>query len=79
MEANVLDLRYHMKKILQALDRKEKITILYHGKIKGILMPAQKESARKIERHPLFGMESKSKISVLKQLENLRGGRYDDL
>jgi hypothetical protein len=37
MKATVVDLRYKMNEILKALDRREKVTLLYHGKIKGRL------------------------------------------
>ena len=79
MEATILDLRYHMKKVLRALDRKEQVKILYHGKVKGIILPAQKRSAKKIEEHPMFGMQSKTKLSVKKQLDTIRSGRYHDI
>lgn len=35
MQASILDLRYRMKEILQALERNETVEILYHGKRKG--------------------------------------------
>ena len=39
MQASILDLRYRMKEILQALERNETVEILYHGKRKGIIIP----------------------------------------
>ena len=35
MKASVVDLRYKMNDILKALDRNEKVAILYHGKNAG--------------------------------------------
>jgi hypothetical protein len=42
MEASVLDLRYRMDEVLKALDRREKVIILYHGKVKELKLSAFK-------------------------------------
>jgi hypothetical protein len=79
MQASILDLRYHMKEILQALKRNETVDILYHGKHQGTIIPhhaTTKELSTK--DHPYFGMAS-SKKSVAKQMDELRGGRFNDL
>ncbi|OGT42228.1 MAG: hypothetical protein A3F42_01320 [Gammaproteobacteria bacterium RIFCSPHIGHO2_12_FULL_37_34] len=75
MRASILDLRYHMKEILQALERNETIEILYHGKHKGILIPPARIQNLSTQNHPYFGMVA-SKKSVAKEMEKLRGGRY---
>jgi hypothetical protein len=79
MEASILDLRYHMKKVLQALDRNEEVKIFYHGKLKGILTPAQSKSKVKAEEHPFFGMHKNEKMSVDEMMNQLRGDRYHAL
>jgi antitoxin (DNA-binding transcriptional repressor) of toxin-antitoxin stability system len=80
MEATVVDLRYKMKDVLKALDRNEKVTVLYHGKIKGIIVPAERESHKKITDHPFFGMSSQNnKKSVLEELNDIRKSRYNDI
>ena len=81
MKATVVDLRYKMNDVLKALDRKEQVTVLYRGKIKGILMPAEKQITNlKISEHPFFGMiASSTSRSVLDELDTLRGSRYDDI
>lgn len=56
MKASVVDLRYKMKDILKALDRKEKVTILYHGNVKGTITPVDNIKPKKIKEHPFFGM-----------------------
>lgn len=77
MEASILDLRYHMKKVLHALDRNEEVKILYHGKVKGIIVPIpKKRQQKKIKDHPLFGMFTMDSMSVAEQMEKLRDGRY---
>ena len=77
MEASIVDLRYKSKDILKALDRNESVTILYHGKVKGIIKPAREKAESKITDHPFFGMYKEAEESVLDELENLRKPRYD--
>jgi len=76
MEASILDLRYHMKKVLQALDRNEEVKIFYHGKLKGILSPTKSKSNLKVEDHPFFGMRKSEEKGVEEVMEQLRGDRY---
>ncbi len=42
MKASVDDLRYKMNEVLKALDRREKVTLIYHGKVKGTIVPFEK-------------------------------------
>lgn len=79
MKATVVDLRYKMNDVLKALDRNEKVTVLYHGKVKGIIIPAGGEKQKKITENPFFGMSSDTQKSVLDELDDLRGSRYDDI
>lgn len=39
MKASIVDLRYHMKDVLRAIDRGETVTVLYRGKEKATLVP----------------------------------------
>jgi len=81
MKATVVDLRYKMNDVLKALDRNEKVTIFYRGKMKGVLIPSrQPRKEKKITGHPFFGMSpSNNDKSVLEEINSLRKGRYDDL
>ncbi len=81
MKATIVDLRYKMNDVLKALDRNEKVTIFYRGKVKGFLIPSEKQKKnQKISEHPFFGVFSKDKDnSVLDELNSLRGSRYDDI
>ncbi|ABX77906.1 hypothetical protein AYM02_05730 [Coxiella burnetii] len=80
MKASILDLRYNMKSVLKALERNEEIEILYHGKVKGTILPYRKPSSKKkITEHPFFGMLANEEKSVTEQMDTLRGGRYNDL
>jgi hypothetical protein len=75
MKASVVDLRYRMNEILKAIDRNEEVTILYHGKVKGVIKPKLSRARRRISDHPFFNMYS-SKQTVQEVMANLRGGRY---
>lgn len=82
MKASVVELRYKMKEILQALRRNEEVKILYHGKTAGTIVPVKKgTSGLHAADHPLFGMTkaSRSRQAVDKAMEELRGRRYRDL
>jgi len=79
MEASIVDLRYKMRDILKALDRNEKVTILYHGKVKGTILPNTSQKKKKVKDHPFFGMFKDEKIPVLNELQRLRGTRYNDI
>jgi hypothetical protein len=81
MRATVVDLRYKMNDVLKALDRNEKVTVLYRGKVKGILIPSEQQKKNlKISEHPFFGMYSQdTEKSVIDELNALRGPRYDDI
>ena len=75
MRANVVDLRYRMNDVLKALDRREAVSILYHGKVKGVISPALSRTGAKVSDHPFFGMTEET-TSVDKEMQILRGGRY---
>ena len=77
MKASIVDLRYKTNDILKALDRNESVTVLYHGKIKGVIRPVREKSGLKIKDHPFFGMYGESEETVLKELEDLRKPRHD--
>ncbi len=80
MKATVVDLRYKMHDIIKALDRNEKVTILYHGKVKGTIIPARLKEIKKIKEHPFFGMSAtEPQKPVLDELNDLRQPRYNDI
>jgi len=76
VKASIVDLRYKTNEILKALDRNESVTVLYHGKIKGVIKPAGKKSELLIRDHPFFGMYENSEKTVLEELEKLREPRH---
>jgi prevent-host-death family protein len=78
MQATIVDLRYKMKEVLKALDRKEPVTIVYHGKEKGVILPSGSRGGKykKAADHPFFGSAQSDTLNVAAQMEELRGGRY---
>lgn len=79
MKTTIVDLRYKMKEVLNALNHRERITILYHGNVKGVIIPAMEKFKQRVQDHPIFGMLKNSPKSVEQQMDELRGGRYRDL
>ncbi len=78
MQATIVDLRYHMNQVLKALERNETVSVLYRGKLKGVLSPATTTSAVKVTEHSFFSCR-KDAQSVEEVMEQLRGGRHRDL
>lgn len=76
MRASIVDLRYKMKDILRALERRETVTILYHGKVKGTIVPAERDGELRVAAHPFFGMRADDARPVEKVVDELRGGRF---
>lgn len=79
MDASILDLRYKMRDVLSALDRREKVRILYHGRVKGEIIPLKAKSAAKTNTHPMFGMLKEEKGNPVEAVSNMRRSRYHDL
>jgi antitoxin (DNA-binding transcriptional repressor) of toxin-antitoxin stability system len=76
MHASIVDLRYKMKDILRALERRETVTILYHGKVKGSIVPAERHPEPRVTTHAFFGMAADDTRPVEAVLDELRGGRF---
>lgn len=79
MDASILDLRYKMRNVLKALDRRERVRILYHGKVKGEIIPVKGNNVAKSSGHPLFGMLKGEKREPSDIVSRMRRFRYDDL
>ena len=77
MEASIVDLRYKMKDVVKALERCEEVTVTYHGKVKGVIVPQKGKAAMKLTEHPFFGMRRDEQRSVTEVMDELRKGRYD--
>jgi hypothetical protein len=79
MKASVVDLRYKMNEVLKALDRRERVMITHHGKVKGIIEPVPTGTMMKVEEHPFFNMAADDIETVAERMDKLRGSPYDDI
>ena len=79
MEASIVELRYKMNDVLRALDRKEEVTVLYRGKVKGTIKPVQSPAEADALKHPFFGSGKGRRGSIAGEMERLRGGRFGAL
>lgn len=77
MKASVVDLRYRMAEVLAALDRREKVTVTSHGKVRGTLIPASDSCLIRAAQHPFFGMSRNDDRAVDDIMADLRAGRAD--
>ena len=78
LQATIVDLRYRMNQVLKALERNETVSVLYRGKLKGVLSPATTVSAVKVTEHRFFGCRQDAQ-SVEDVVAHMRGGRHRDL
>ncbi len=76
MKTSIVNLRYKMKDVLKALARKERVEILYHGRPKGVIIPAGETKEISVKDHPFFGMLKTHKKTVEQTMKGLRKGRY---
>ncbi|HBA89447.1 MAG TPA: hypothetical protein DCZ75_16120 [Geobacter sp.] len=78
MNASIVDLRYKTGEILAALEKRERVTILYHGKPRGTIVPIEEENTPgRVRDHAFFGMHQEESEPVDRVMERLRGSRYD--
>lgn len=79
MKASVVDMRYRMREVLAALERREQVTLLHRGKVKGVIVPAGGARTMRAEDHPLFGMSKDDPETVKEKMARLRKPRYSDI
>jgi hypothetical protein len=79
MDASIVDLRYKMRNVLNALNRRERVRILYHGKVKGEIIPSKGNNKITTKQHPMFGMLQGEKGNPADIVTNMRRSRYNDL
>ena len=76
MKKSIFELRYKMNHVLRALDRREEVTIIYRGKVKGTITPADPTTDATARKHPFFGSLSAQQPSIAEEMEKLRAGRF---
>ena len=84
MKASFLDFRKRPKALLKALDQNEEVSILYRGRLRGVIVPAARHGKRgeaRARTHQAFGLWSDRKdlADVRAYVRLLRKGRFDAL
>jgi antitoxin (DNA-binding transcriptional repressor) of toxin-antitoxin stability system len=82
VKASFVDLRKKSSQILRALERNEKVTVLYRGRPKAILQPIAGQVGQPAVRakdHPAFGLwkDRDDLKDVAAHMRRLRRGRFD--
>ena len=75
MKASIIDLRYRMKNVLEALSRREEVLVMQRGKVRGRLIPEEGSGGIAAASHPFFGSRKKTKKSVEQVMQELRKTR----
>jgi len=73
----IFKLWYKIKEVLKALDRKESVTTVCHGKEKAVIIPSLSRKGKYLKSagHPFFGSARSSGHDAAAGMEKLRGGR----
>ena len=82
MKASIVDLRYRMKDVLQAIDRGEEVTVLHRGKPRARLLPtAAKKPRPSVADHPACGMwaDREDMADVTAYVRKIRQSRIRDI
>ncbi|MFB3881702.1 MAG: type II toxin-antitoxin system Phd/YefM family antitoxin [Armatimonadota bacterium] len=82
MKVTVVELRTRTAEVIKALERNERVTILYRGKPKGVIHPAQEERRQRpsIADLPAFGMwkdreDMKDPVAWVRKMRSARRKR----
>ena len=82
MKASFVDLRKKSSEILRAINRNEKVTVLYHGRPKAVISPlaATDQKTPSSADHPAFGLwaDRHDLEDVAAHVRRLRKGRFHD-
>lgn len=78
MKATAKDLRFHSRRILEAVERGEEVIITYRGKPKARILPIDTNPESGNEKNNLFGIwkDNDKSIDVDNYIRNLRQGRF---
>ena len=79
MKLSFLDLRKKPGKLLEALERRESVTISRRGKAIARVMPVESQDGGTVADHPAFGMwaDNPEMADVAETVRKMRKGRFD--
>jgi antitoxin (DNA-binding transcriptional repressor) of toxin-antitoxin stability system len=76
MNASIVDLRYRTAEVLAALDRGERVLVLYRGKPRATIVPLPRAARMRAAQHPFFGLNREERESIASVMARLRGARH---
>ena len=84
MKASFVDLRKKSSEVIRALNRNERVTVLYRGKPAAVMQPIHERGEQAVcsaKDHPAFGLwaDREDMVDVEAHVRQLRKGRFDDL
>ena len=84
MKASFVDLRKKSSEIIRALNRNERVTVIYRGKPTAIMQPigsASEQALSSAQDHPAFRLwaDREDMQDVAAHVRQLRKGRFDAL
>ena len=81
MEATILDMRRNPKKILDAIERNEVVTLTRRGKAVARIEPIRKTQRPSMKDQEAFGMwaDRSDMADPVAYVREMRKGRFDDL
>lgn len=80
MKSTLLSLRRSPSKILQAIERRQEVTLTKRGKPVARVVPLQDDEGKRVSSQPAFGMwRDMGGASVDAQVRELRKGRHHEL
>jgi prevent-host-death family protein len=79
MKLSFLDLRKKPGKLLEALERRESVTLSRRGKAVARVMPVEGQNGGSVADHPAFGMwaDNAEMADVAETVRKMRKGRFD--
>lgn len=77
MKASARDIRYHLKSVMEAVERGEEVLITKRGKVKAKIVPVESRGDLEAGENPFVGMwrDRKDMQDVRKYVRGLRKGR----
>ena len=79
MKATLLELRRQTNKVVEAIDRNQKVILTRRGKTFAVITPVKSEGkGLRVKDHPAFGMHANlhNTEDVLDYVRKLRSNRY---
>jgi prevent-host-death family protein len=79
MKASARDIRYHLKSIMEAVERGEEVLITKRGTVKARIVPVETQGESDTTENPFIGMwrDRKEMKDVRRYVRRIRKGRFE--